>query len=83
VKLFSEDDGLKLSAPLCFFLGGFGAHRFYMGETGLWILYLVFCWTLIPALVAMVECFLMPKRIREYNKKLSNEIATKLKALRE
>ena len=68
---------------LCFFLGGFGAHRFYMGEKGLRILYLVFCWTLIPGLVALVECFLIPKRVREYNKKLSNKIALKLKSLRE
>ena len=34
---------------LCLFLGGLGAHRFYMGEKGLGVLYLVFCWTLIPS----------------------------------
>ena len=32
---------------LAFFLGGFGAHRFYMGQAGLGVLYACFCWTLI------------------------------------
>jgi len=52
---------------LALFLGGLGAHKFYMGETGLGILYLVFFWTGIPALVAFIECFLMPGRVRTYN----------------
>jgi TM2 domain-containing membrane protein YozV len=52
---------------LAFFLGHFGGHRFYMGEVGLGILYLLFCWTGIPTLVSLVECFLMPGRVRAYN----------------
>lgn len=40
-------------------LGGFGAHRFYLGKTASGIVYLVFCWTGIPALVALVECFII------------------------
>jgi len=40
---------------LAFVLGGFGAHRFYVGNIGLGILYLLFFWTFIPALVALVE----------------------------
>lgn len=40
---------------LCFFLGGIGAHKFYARRTGTGILYLLFCWTFIPALIAFFE----------------------------
>lgn len=52
---------------LALFLGGFGAHHFYMRRTGLGILYLCFFWTPIPWVVAFVECFFMPGRVREFN----------------
>lgn len=40
---------------LALFLGGFGAHKFYLGRVGAGILYLLFFWTFIPALVAFIE----------------------------
>ena len=40
---------------LALLLGGVGAHKFYLGETGLGILYLCFFWTFIPALVGLIE----------------------------
>lgn len=43
---------------LALLLGGFGAHKFYSGRTGLGILYIVFCWTFIPATVALVEAII-------------------------
>lgn len=43
------------AAVLAFFLGGLGVHRFYLGQTGLGILYLIFCWTFIPAIIAFVD----------------------------
>ncbi len=46
----------KIAAGLlAIFLGGFGIHKFYLGKTGMGILYLVFCWTYIPAMVSFVE----------------------------
>ena len=52
----AADGKTKVVAALfAFFLGGFGAHKFYLGNTGKGILYLVFCWTLIPSIVAFVE----------------------------
>ncbi|WP_226386143.1 NINE protein [Staphylococcus sp. Marseille-Q1834] len=42
-------------AALAFFLGGFGAHRFYRKQYGKAVLYLLFCWTGIPGVVGMVE----------------------------
>jgi TM2 domain-containing membrane protein YozV/RNA polymerase subunit RPABC4/transcription elongation factor Spt4 len=43
------------AALLAFFLGGVGAHKFYLGSIGMGILYLVFFWTGIPAFVALIE----------------------------
>jgi TM2 domain-containing membrane protein YozV/ribosomal protein L40E len=46
------------TALLAFFLGGFGAHKFYLGQVGRGILYLLFFWTFIPAIIAFVEFIL-------------------------
>ena len=40
---------------LTFFLGGIGAHKFYLGKYWQGALYLLFCWTYLPALAALVE----------------------------
>ncbi len=44
-----------LAAILGIVLGGLGAHKFYLGNAGLGIIYLLFCWTGIPAIVGFVE----------------------------
>ena len=36
-------------------LGGLGIHKFYLGKAGLGIVYLLFSWTFIPALVGFIE----------------------------
>ncbi|SLM63188.1 MULTISPECIES: TM2 domain-containing protein [Dickeya] len=46
----------RISAALfAFFLGGIGAHKFYLGKPGQGILYLLFCWTFIPSVIAFIE----------------------------
>ena len=42
-----------------FFLRGFGAHKFYLGSFGLGIVYLIFCWTVIPSIIAIIEGILL------------------------
>ncbi|MCG1387030.1 NINE protein [Staphylococcus epidermidis] len=37
------------------FLGGFGAHKFYIKKNKLAILYLIFCWSGIPGVIGIVE----------------------------
>lgn len=40
---------------LAILLGGIGAHKFYLGDTGMGILYLCFFWTGIPAIAGLIE----------------------------
>ena len=40
---------------LALFLGGIGAHKFYLGKVGTGLLYLLFCWTFIRGLIALFE----------------------------
>lgn len=47
------------AALLAFFLGGFGVHKFYLGQVGRGILYLLFCWTAIPSIIAFIEFVLL------------------------
>lgn len=71
----------------CFFLGGFGAHRFYLGQTGLGFLYLLFFWTGIPALVAIFDLFIIAFTeshdwdVRYNNQKLTEPVHPILKIL--
>ena len=49
------------AALLALFLGGLGIHKFYLagGSTKWGIIYLVFCWTFIPAILALIEAVLL------------------------
>ena len=42
-------------AILAILLGSFGIHRFYAGKVVSGIFYLLFCWTFIPGIIAIVE----------------------------
>lgn len=53
---------------LSLFLGGFGAHRFYLGDK--WgLLYLLFIWTMVPSVMGIIEAFFMPDRVRAFNRR--------------
>lgn len=40
---------------LCFFLGIFGVHKFYLGKSGQGFLYLLLCWTFITTALSLVD----------------------------
>lgn len=43
---------------LAAFLGGLGVHEFYAGKVGTGILFLIFCWTGVPEVVALIQLIL-------------------------
>ena len=52
---------------LCLLLGGAGLHKFYAGKWIQGLLYLAFCWTWIPAILALFDLLgAMFKRPNEY-----------------
>jgi TM2 domain-containing membrane protein YozV len=56
----------------CFFLGGFGAHKFYLGKAGWGVAYLLFFWTSIPAFAAFIELImLLVMADSEFNRKFN------------
>ncbi len=44
-----------VAAILALILGGLGIHKFYLGQTGKGVLYLIFCWTYIPSILGFIE----------------------------
>ena len=57
------------------FFGGLGVHRFYLGQTGKGLLYLLFIWTFIPTIIAMIDGILFLTQTEEaFNKKYNPEI---------
>ncbi len=65
---------------LAFFFGGIGAHKFYLGQTGLGIAYLLFFWTTIPGWIALVELFFLADTVVRINQQRAKEIVALLGA---
>ena len=64
------------------FLGSFGVHKFWLGEIVYGVLYLIFCWTFIPAIIALIECFFMKNTVNNYNYKIAQDIFKEIEILR-
>ncbi len=43
------------AAILGILIGGLGVHHFYLGNTLRGLIYILLCWTLIPAIVGLIE----------------------------
>jgi TM2 domain-containing membrane protein YozV len=69
-----EKKSVGAAIAWCLFTGGIGGHRYYLKQTGLGILYTALCWTTIPGIIAVVELFLLKKRVNTYNLELAKRI---------
>jgi len=77
----SQKKDTAIAVILAIFLGGLGAHCFYLGKVGLGIIYLLFCWTFIPAIIALIEALMMSGTVRRMNQKTAQQIAMQIKAM--
>lgn len=68
-------------AILALLLGGLGIHLFYVGKTVRGLLHLLFCWTFIPAIVALVDAIRSKDIVDRINQGIATEIAAKLAML--
>ena len=64
------------AAILAILFGTFGVHKFYLGQSGSGILYLLFCWTGIPSVVGFIEGIVYLCS-NEENWQKSNHVRTK------
>ncbi len=78
----NESTSVVVGVVLAIFLGAFGAHKFYLGQPVLGVLYLLFCWTFIPGIIAIIEACFMGKTVRKYNNTKALEIIESIKMVR-
>ena len=67
---------------LALFLGGIGAHNFYLGNTTSGVIFLLFCWTFIPMIISLIQCFFMGSEVKGINQRIAREIAAEIEAFR-
>jgi TM2 domain-containing membrane protein YozV len=48
-----------IAIVLALFLGGFGIHKFYLGQVKTGMTYLLFCWTGIPLILSIFDFFVL------------------------
>ncbi len=71
-----------IAVVLALLLGNGGIHQFYLGRPIWGIIYLLFCWTFIPAIIALIECFgFIQKRVDELNKSIASEAVQRAQML--
>lgn len=59
---------------LAFFLGGIGAHRFYLNQIGVGMVYALLCWTFIPAIIGLVDSIIfLNMNENDFNAKYNQE----------
>lgn len=56
--IYKSSKNKVVAAVLAFFLGGIGIHKFYLGQGGMGVLYLLFSWTFIPVFIAFIEAII-------------------------
>ena len=81
-KFERQKKSVSTYAILAVFIGGIGAHKFYLEQIGLGILYAVFFWTFIPSIIALIEIFFSRESVNTKNLQIAQDIFKEIKLLR-
>ena len=79
IQYNAEKKNPTTAVILALFLGGIGGHQFYLGHTGLGVLYLIFSWTFIPAFIAFIEAFTISHTVHKMNQDVARKASALLK----
>jgi len=55
----TKNKSRALAVVLCLFLGGFGAHKFYLDRVGLGVVYVLLFWTFIPIFLSIIDLIVL------------------------
>lgn len=62
------------AAIIAWLFGGFGIHHFYLGNIKRGVLFLLFFWTFLPALIAIFESIiLITMNDKDFDKKYNSK----------
>ena len=81
-KFEQRKKSVAVYALLAVFLGGFGAHKFYMGQLGIGIIYILLSWTFIPLVIALIEALFSSGTVDSHNRKTGQEIYQEILMIR-
>lgn len=70
-----------LAGVLALFLGGIGAHKFYLEKPWQGLLYALFFWTFIPAIIALFEAIMLFSTTQEAFDKKYNSAGVSVKSV--
>ena len=71
----------SLGVVYALLLGWFGYHRFWLKERNNGIIYLIFFWTLLPALFSIFDALCMREMCTGYNNKLAKQLYDDIKQI--
>lgn len=63
------------------FLGGVGAHHFYLGHTLLGVVFILFFWTFVPAIIALIEAIFMSATVRGKNEQIAQNVLSEIELI--